>query len=442
MKLVNIHQLKFLLGLFCVAFFSKAQAQETKAFASLQDVLAVVKEKNVSLQNAKLQTDLAILTKKTAIGNAINPRIPTSFQMIDNVDQQVSFLPGEAFGMPAGTFKEVTMGQQYVTTISIQPQFDIFNIANIAQIKSAKINHELVENQNKINEQKIYEQINALYFNILSFEAQKEIIKENIIVAERLIVVVKNKVNEGLVRQQELNEAEVNLVNLQDKLSQLDYNIAIQNQSLALFFENKITPKLEEKVWMYENQTEILKTQNDLLSKNADLQTRMAAQDLEISILQNIPTLSFVSSFNWQNLSNDIFFHENSNWVNFNYIGLKLSWDLPTTVQKLTTAKNKKIQLDILKNNAEHIQQEIETKNNQMSLELEKSIAQLQNLKKVYALKKDTYDKNFNQFIENILPLDKLLISQNDLLISQLNIVNSLTNIGFNKNKIIISNEF
>lgn len=442
MKLVSIHKLKLLLLSLLVLLGNATKAQETKAFASLSEVLAFAKEKNISMQNAKLQADLALLNKRSAFANVINPRIPSSIQMIDNVDQQVSFLPGEVFGQPAGTFKEVTMGQRYVSTFSIQPQFDIVNIANFAQIKSTQINQDLVANQNKINEQKVYDQINGVYFNILSFEGQKAVIKENIAVAEKLITVVKDKFEAGITRKQELNEAEVNLINLQDKLSQLDYNIAIQNQNLALFFENKIIPQLSENIWVFENETEVLKTQNNLLSENAELQARMAAQDLKISILQNIPTISFVSSLNWQNLSNDGFFHSNANWVNFNYVGMKLTWDLPTTTQKLTNSKSKKIYLETLKNNAEHLQKETETKNNLMSLELEKAMAQLQNLKKVYALKKDTYDKNYNQFVENILPLDKLLISQNDLLISQLNIVNGLANIGFNKNKIVISNEF
>ena len=77
-----------------------------------------------------------------------------------------------------------------------------------------------------------------------------------------------------------------------------------------------------------------------------------------------------------------------------------------------------------------------------MILEYEKSLKQKENLWKIHDLKKDTYEKNFNQFKENILPLDKLLISQNDMLVSKLNIVSSLANIGFNKTKIEINNGF
>jgi OMF family outer membrane factor len=96
----------------------------------------------------------------------------------------------------------------------------------------------------------------------------------------------------------------------------------------------------------------------------------------------------------------------------------------------------------MLSNNEEHIIKENEIKNQQLLLDYDKSVMQSQNLLKIADLKKDTYEKNYNQFKENILSLDKLLISQNDLLLSKLNLVSALANICFNKNKIDINNKF
>ncbi len=430
--------------LLCVLliFSQKLHAQEPKNFTSLNEVLELVKSNNYLFKNADFQTQLAELTKKTAFGNVINPRIPTSFQSIDNVNQQVSFLPGAAFGMPEGTFKEVTMGQQYISTLNIQPQFDLFNLSNISQIKTAKINMQLVENQNQINEQILFDKINVIYSNILSFNAQKEIIQENIIIAENIVKITESKFKEGISRKQELNEAEVNLINLQDKLEQIEMNIKIQHQSLNLFFENLITPTLLQSLWEFDKQDSILKTNNQLLVQNTSLQAKMAEQEYKMLKYQNVPVLSFTSNYNWQNLSNDRFFSTSSSWINYNYVGLKISYDLPTTVLKLSNSKSKKVQTEILKNNAEHSIKEAESKNNQLILEYEKAIKQKLNFQKIQELKKDTYEKNFNQYSENILPLDKLLISQNDLIMSKLNIVSALANIEFSKNRIEINNRY
>ena len=439
-KLVNIHKQILVLSLILFSF-KNSLAQESKTFSTLNEVLEFSKTKNYSFDNAKLQTHLAELAKKTALGNAFNPKVNTSIQVLDNINLPISYLPAEAFGGVSGTFKEVQIGQQYVSTFNIQPQFDIINLSNFAQIKSAKINEQLVENQNKINEQNLYEKINAVYFNIISFNGQKEVVEENILIAENILKIISEKNKEGIARKQEVNEAEVNLILLKDKLEQLEMNTKIQYKILNLFFENKIESNLKQTIWDFKDQTILSANQNNLQNQNSELQAQLAQQEYKSLQYQNYPTLSFVSSFNWQNLSNDNFFASQSNWQNFNYVGLKLGWELPT-VQRISNIKSKKIQLEILQKTNEHIKAETESKNEQLNLEYQKSLQQFINFQKVFDLKKDTYEKNFNQFKEGILPLDKLLISQNDMIISKLNIVSVLTNIGFSKSKIEINNTF
>ena len=89
-----------------------------------------------------------------------------------------------------------------------------------------------------------------------------------------------------------------------------------------------------------------------------------------------------------------------------------------------------------------HFLRENETRNSNLLVEYEKASSQLENFKKIQTLKEDTYQKNLNQYNENILPLDRLLTSQNDMLNSQLNVVVALANIAFAKHKIIIHNQY
>jgi OMF family outer membrane factor len=419
----------------------KIQGQEQVKFSTINEAFALAKSKNYTLLNAELQIKIADLTKKAAVANVFNPRVPTTIQALDNMNQQVSFLPAEAFGGPAGTFKEVTIGQQYVSTFAIMPQFEIFNLSNIAQVKSAKINEQLAENQNKINELQLYDKINSIYSNILSFNGQKEILQENLIIAENIQSIIKQKFSEGLVRKQDVNEAEVNVISTKDKLEQLEVNLKIQYQLLNLFFENQTTSEVTESIWNYENPDQIAQTKNNLDVENTHLQNLLAKQEYKALKYQNLPSLSFVSSFSWQNLSNESFFHSTSNNTNFNYLGLKLNLELPTA-QRLANTKNKSIQIKMLSNSEEHIIKENDIKNQQLLLDYEKSVKQAENFKKIFTLKNDTYEKNYNQFKENILSLDRLLISQNELLQSKLNVVLALATISFNKNKIDINNKF
>lgn len=434
---VNIHKLFFF-----VLFLQIIQAQEKKTFQNLDEVLAFTKEKNTTFKNSELQSQLATLTYKTAIGNTLNPRIPVSVQLIDNYKLQQSYLPGPIFGLPDGTYKTVSMGLQYNTTFNVQPQFDILNLANVALVKSAKINAKLVESQNLLIEQNIDNQINAIYFNILSFQEQIKIVNKNIALATQLATITQNRFKEGIGRKQDANDAEANLLLLQNKLTQLETGLAQQYTTLQVFVENATLLGLTQNLWDFEKNNQPMETQGKLQVDNAKLQWQQLQQDTKVAKLQNLPTLGFVSSFNWLDAGNNGFFAQGNSWQNFSYWGLKLSWDFPTSVQKLSTWKSKSIQAKLQENNAKHAEIENSSKNKNMQLDYENAVIQLDNLKKIYALKKDTFEKNNNQYLENILSLDKLLTSQYDMLNSEINLVSGLANIGFYKYKILINNKF
>ena len=439
-KLVNIHKHKLLIVILFLPVM--VWSQEKKEFHTLDEVLAFAKEKKVSFRNDIIQQNLAELTRKTAVGNAFNPRIPVSAQVIDNMNLQTNYIPAEVFGGLPGSFREITMGLQYVSTFSIQPQFDIINLGNISRIKLAKTNQELVANQQKINEWTIYDQLNGIYFNILSFQGQQQMVEQNIVIAKQILTIVSNRFGEGLVRKQDVNEAEVNLIRLQDQLSQLQFYIQIQQQNLALFFENEVNPILNQNIRDFDHKQILTEANNNLWVNHYQLREKVAEQEWKAAQKQQLPVLGFVSSFNWQNLSNESFFHPNSNWIRYNYVGLRLSWDLPTTVSKYSAVKEKKMQWQMAENDRTHFLRENETRNSNLLVEYEKTSSQLENFKKIQTLKEDTYQKYFDQYQENILPLDKLLTAQTDMLLSQLNVITALAGIGFSENKIIINNKF
>ncbi len=420
---------------------TQVSAQQRKTYTSLSEVWQDVKHSNTSFKNAAIQNDLAILTNKTALGNVLNPRIPLAMTMIDNTRLQNNFIPAEIFGGPAGTFREVTFGQQYNALLSLQPQFDIFNLSAISQIKSAKINQQLTESQNLLNELNLHESVNATYWNIISLKNQKEVLTKNIAIATQIKTIVNDRYKEGIIRKQDVNEAEVNLITLQDKLQQLEYNISLQENVLSLFLENKWKPEVIEDLNNYVFGNAPIPASGKVYYNNATLQSKMLHQDIKVLRHQYYPTLSFTSSLNWQNLSNDFFFANNSSGIHYNFIGLKVGWDLPT-VQRLSSIKSKQYQLETLANNELHIKNETESKNTQLATEYEKAQKQWSNFKAISDLKEDTYQKNLNQYNENILPLDRLLTSQNDMLYSQLNVVVALANIAYAKYRIIIQNQY
>jgi outer membrane protein TolC len=286
----------------------QAEAQEKKTYTSLAEVWNDVRQYNLTFKSAQIQTELANLAYKTSVGNVINPRMPVTLNLNDNTRLQSNFIPAEIFGGPSGSFREVTFGQQYNALFSVQPQFDLVNMSSIAQIKSAKINKELTASQNLLNELQIYENLNVTYHNILSLKGQKDILIKNIAIAEQIKNIVTNRYQEGIARKQDVNEAEVNMINLLDKMEQLEYNIRIQEKILALFFENNTFPEISENLDVYALENISSVSAGNAKSRNVALQSQMLRQDIKTLQYQYYPILSFTSSFNWQNLSNDFFF--------------------------------------------------------------------------------------------------------------------------------------
>lgn len=427
-------------SLFILLFSQFTWGQNNKEIKNLDALIHYAKEQNLTIKNNQLQSELATITKKTALGNILNPRIPSTAQVLNNFDQQVSFLPGPIFGQPEGTYKAVTMGQQYVSTFSIQPQVDLINPGNIALLKSANINVELVNQQNKLNEQNVYNQINTIYYNLLYLQKQVEIFEVNKKIAEQILTINQNKYKEGIVRKQEVNEAESNLIAIEDKLQQALITLKIQHESLRVFLNTQENFQLKEELKNVAQDLKLVESTSNLKTSISQLQYQNVQQEVKVAQWSQLPVLSLISSFNWQNQSNTTYLDKNSNWVNYNYIGLKLSWDVPTTIQKLSTVYSKKIQLEQAKNNAEQAAKENETVNKQLVLEYEKAIQQVIHFEKIYQLKKDTFEKNKNQFDEEILPLDKLLLSQNEFITSEINLASAIANCGFSKYKILINN--
>ena len=74
MKKLNIHSINFFLLLLIFNGF-KIFAQEKKTFSTVDEVFKYAKSKNYIFKNSEYNTELAVLKKKTAVGNIFNPKI-------------------------------------------------------------------------------------------------------------------------------------------------------------------------------------------------------------------------------------------------------------------------------------------------------------------------------------------------------------------------------
>jgi len=352
----------------------------------------------------------------------------------------VNFLPAEAFGGPAGTFRQVTLGQEYVSNFNFNPQIDIINPYNWAKVKSASINKEMTEVNNLLNKKTLFENIAAAYYNVIALQEQVSTIEKSLAASDSIAIIAKNKFSLGLIREQDVNNTTVNYLNVKDKLVQLKSLHQQQLNTLKILCDissgSQVTLQDNSAISLEETN---MKSVSNLNSRYNTLQSAFAKNELRANRLSMLPVLSLVYYQGWQQNSNTGFF-DNSPWINSNYIGLRISVPFPPDATKLSQTYNTKINSRIAKLNASHSELQTELNNRNLELDYEKYLSGYATAKQVFDLKNSNYQKSLNQYKEGVLPTDNLLIAFNDMLNARLNMAVALSSALFNKSKISINN--
>jgi OMF family outer membrane factor len=420
--------------------FLSPQLKSQLSFNSLDSLLQYAQRNSTTIKTGEQQSLLAKWTKVAALANTVNFRSPVSFSATDNLKLPVNFLPAEAFGGPAGTFRQVTLGQEYVSNFNFNPQIDIINPYNWAKVKSASVSKEITEVSNLMNKRTLYENIAAAYYNVIALQEQIINTEKSLVASDSISIIAQNKFSLGLIREQDVNNTTVNYLNVKDKVVQLKSLHQQQLNTLKILCDisagSQITLQDNSVITLEETN---VKSISNLNSRYNTLQSSFAKNELRANRLSMLPVLSLVYYQGWQQNSNKGFF-DNSPWINSSYIGLRLSVPFPPDVTKLSQTYTTKVNSRIAALTANHAELQTELTNRNLELDYEKYLSGYATAKQVYDLKNSNYQKSLNQYKEGVLPTDNLLIAFNDMLNARLNMAAALSSALFNKSKISINN--
>jgi outer membrane protein len=429
--------IRHILLILCFTGFS-AKSQLT--FPGL-DSLFKYADKNSSVSKTSTQQSLlAKWTKVAALANTINFKSPVTFSATDNLKLPVNFLPAEAFGGPAGIFREITLGQEYVSNFNFNPQIDIVNPYNWARVKSASISKELTEVTNQVNKKTLYENIAAAYYNITALQEQIIITEKSLAASDSILFIVKNKFDQGIVREQDVNNASANKLNVADKLEQLKSLLNQQLNTLKILCDIPSGTQVTVKMNGQEDISGSVKSTSTLQSRLNTLQSSYARNELRANRMSMLPTLSLFYYQGWQQNSNTSFFDNKASWIQSQFIGIRITVPIPPDVNKLSQTYTSKINYRIAELNNSHTQLQTEMANRNMEIDYDKASSTYLTAKKIFELRNSNYIKSMNQYREGILPTDNLLAAFNDLLSSELNVIAAYSSANFNRSKIAINN--
>ena len=426
--------------IFFLLLFSNVKAQDSLSLKSIDDLLAYAEKNATVLKVSNEQTALAKYQTLISKINIFNPKGNVTASATDFLELPSNFLPAEIFGGVPGTFKEVKFGQQYISSIGITPQIDLINIQSWQKIKASKINENLSNKTQLLIKKNLFENLAMTYYSIISIQKQIEILNVNYTNNQKIEEVVRNKNKEGLVRSQDVNQAAVNLLQIEDKKMQLETTLLQQINALKVLCDINFDTKLNLSNPEIEiNEFQKIEVKSKLISEQSILQKELNKQELKSYNSSFYPTLSAIGNWTYQDNSNIGFFNTNATSFQSSYIGLRLNYILPES-SKFQQKRTLKTNLTIASENAKHSELQEKNANEQLKLDFQKSMDSFIISKKIVALKTDTYNKNLEIFKQNLVSIDNLLISFNDKLNAELSVVVNEINTNYLKIKININN--
>jgi outer membrane protein TolC len=245
------------------------------------------------------------------------------------------------------------------------------------------------------------------------------------------------------MRQQDLNDAKVSQLLLQDKLQQLKISLEQQYSSLKILCDIPLKSSLSiTQPWPDQPRFDALLTANSqLLVKSFDLQRKAAKSDWRVNQVSNLPVVSLVYSNSWYQNSNGRFFDNNPNvkWLNAVYVGAKISFNIPD-ITHIVSSRNARITYEIARIADEHTILQNDLNNDILKGDYLKAFSGFVTNQPLARLKEENYLLALNQYNQAILGLDKLLIAFNDMLAAKLNACTATANVLFTKSKIDINN--
>jgi len=427
---------------FCLFSLTTSRVKAQVAISGFENFVAYAKTKSLSLQQGQIRILQAKKAKIAAIYGILDPTGSVSGSFTNNTEIPVTPVPGEVLGGQPGTFEAVKFGIQYVTDFNAYAELKLLHLEGWENMKLSKLNLELQQSNNQIDLKNLYENIAVIYFNIETLQEQLISTKNNLLAAETLYKNTLEKYQQGVVKQQDVNDSEVNLRSVEENIRQIEFLIRQQYIALKLLCDipEEEMFQIEPSLKTYEQVKDLDIMMNPFLIRNAMLSEKMAWSTFRKSQYGFYPTVSLFASYaNQQFNTQAILFDNNVNWYPSEYVGVRIRVPLPSATAISQSSKARYDYL-IAKNNREKL--EIKTKLNtrQLQTEYEKAFSHRNSNEEIYLLRKDTYEKNLNNYKEGIISLEQTINSFNALVSSEYNLISSEKSIEMTLSKIKINN--
>jgi outer membrane protein TolC len=369
------------------------------------------------------------------------PQIGGSFSGQDNTKLSTTPVPGELLGQPNKTVY-LQFGKQYVYNTGVSISKTLFDWQAAAQANIAKQNIALNSSQQLANEQNLKTQIAQSYFTLLVAKAAINISEKDLQLSDSILLITKQKFQQGLVDAIAVNQAAVNSNNILLNIVQskeLYKNAFVSIKNLAGVSDNA-----QIDVKPIDNVASLNKA--DITTIDQDKNILIYPHNIEMQKWQyKIAKAAFLPKFSVSTYWGYQQFRENfgmdftgDSWKDYRYIALNMNVPIFTGLANKNKLKSNSIQTEIVKEqyNAALEQSKINDKSLQETIANYLTITNT--AKKSFELYSNNLQLNHQKFTEGIIGVDTYFKAFDDYLKSENSYLNNLSTLLYNQ-AIVIS---
>ncbi len=423
---------------FSLCFIALGFSQEkTKGF-SLKEAVDFAIKNNYNAKTAQNNV-LAAKEKQWETTTIGLPKISAKVDYQNWLKQQVSLLPAEITGGPAGTFVPVTFGTKQNVNAAITLNQLIFDGSYIVGLQSAKTYLNISKQAKEKTALSIREAVINAYGNVLIAEKSIEILKRNFMTLEKMLSDTKKIYKNGLTEEEDVEQLQITLTTVK---SQLNNTIRLRNLGYKML-NISMGNFIDEEIVLTDNL-------DTLILENIDLsllaKTFSVTNHIDYKIAENnkegnrllvllekskaLPSLRAFVNYGYTGNSDTFsFFNSDQKWYNSSLFGVSLDIPIFSSFERRSKTRQAKFEFDNADIQLIEIKEQLNLQAATAKSDYKFSVEQYEAAKQNLELAQRIEKKQQIKFFEGVSTSFDLSQAQNQLYTQQQNYVQSMLNV-------------
>ena len=424
--------------------FSAISQENTPEQLSLQEAIDFALKNNRNALLATKDVSAAKKQKWETIATGL-PQIDAEVNYQNFLKQQVSVVPAEIIGGPAGQLAEVIFGAKQTASATATLRQLIFDGSYLVGLQSAKVFLEISKNAKTKTDLQVRESVINAYGNVLLAEESIDILKSNIAILEKNVFDITKIYENGFEEEESVEQLKITLTNVKNNLAKTIRlkTIAYQMLNLSLGIDFNTNLKLTDNL---ENLTD----KNIILGSPAEadvtstIDYKIAENDkvakgllVKLEKSKALPSLSAFLNGGYSSFNNEFsFLDEDNKWFASSLLGFSLKVPLFSSLGRTAATQRAKINLEKAELQLTETEQRLKLQINSAKSDYEFAIQDFGNKKENLGLAKRIEAKNQTKFFEGVATSFDLRQAQTQLYTIQQEYLQSMLNVINTKAKL------